>query len=387
MTPHDLRTASSFTLAALLLLTGGCAGDSAASDSEATATEGTTVGTDTSTTTATTAGTDTDDPSGGTDSEGVTSSGGATTTSGESTTDVDPTAATDTTTGDPTTTTSAADTTDTASTTSATDTDATDTDATDTDTDTDTGVEPPPLAEWVLAIEDMPGNAIHRLLKISVAEGEVGQVTVICPNLTVDPSIGQVTNFTSLTFNQAKLYASAGKGGTNANTLVLVDPCNCNAAEVGQYGQGIHSVAGITSNTKAEMLGISGSINSVIKIDVNTAAAAVLAMLSMTWGTHGLTWSDADSNLLYGINGANDRLYTFEASTGVELDSIALSRDFGSVGLEYHPGLSTLYACSNPGDLWSVDIMTGLVTTEATLGLNNCDNLAAPFGLVECIPQ
>ncbi len=239
------------------------------------------------------------------------------------------------------------------------------------------------LASWVLNVEDTPGGE-HRLLRISIDPMDLGTVTEICADITMPPSIGQDTNFTALTFNKEQLYASVRKNAYG-DTLVLVDPCQCTATEIGEYGY--TSVNGITSNLDEKMLGISGASDVILDIDVMTAMATVLNPLPGNWGTHGLTWSDANTNVLYAIDGTSDRLYTFSGTDGTLLGDVPLSMGFGSVGMEFHPGVQTLYACSDAGDLWTVDVVDGTVTVVADTNLANCDNLAAPFGPVACIPQ
>jgi len=49
-------------------------------------------------------------------------------------------------------------------------------------------------------------------------------------------------------------------------------------------------------------------------------------------------------------------------------------------------GLTTLSACSNAGNLLEVDPATGTVTVGPDLVQPDCNNLAAPYGSVTCIP-
>ncbi len=241
----------------------------------------------------------------------------------------------------------------------------------------------PGLPLWILAVEDRADDT-HRLLRISVDPMDLGAITEICADLTFPPSIGQQTNVTSLTFNKSVLYASVRKN-TYGDTLVIVDPCTCTTTEVGEYGY--TAVNGITSNVAEDMRGVSADQDVILDIDPMSAMSSVLNNLPGDWGSNGLSWSDPMTNYLYGIDAASDRLYTFDGTDGSLVTSVDLSMNFGSVGIEYHPDLATLFTCSNPGDLWSVDIPTGTVTVEADLNLENCDNLAAPFGPVACIPQ
>jgi hypothetical protein len=74
--------------------------------------------------------------------------------------------------------------------------------------------------------------------------------------------------------------------------------------------------------------------------------------------------------------------------TGAELAQVQLTRDYGSVGIEFHPGNQTLYTCDVPGDFQQVDPTTGQVTDIPSLPTTVCANLAAPWGPVSFIvPQ
>jgi hypothetical protein len=252
-------------------------------------------------------------------------------------------------------------------------------------TTTDSGGDELPL--WLLSVDE-PGGNVHALVRISLAPGEEGTTTVICPDLLLPASLPANSAFTSLTFNANVLYASA-QDDANGDTLVIIDPCVCEVTEVGKYGFSL--VNGITSNAGQVMFGLSAQSDVIIDIDPQTATGTQLTMLGANWGSHGLSWSDEQLNLLYGINASTDRLHTFDGADASELGSIMLDVDFASVGLELHPGLATLYACGVAGqttDLFAIDVDTGTVSQVAATGLvAGCDNLGAPFGPVECIPQ
>jgi hypothetical protein len=235
---------------------------------------------------------------------------------------------------------------------------------------------------------DEPDTVVNSLVKISTEPGNIGEVTVVCADLTLPPGLPADATFTSLTFNGQQLYGSA-RQTANGDTLVHIDPCTCIVSEVGQYGFTL--VNGITSNEAQTMFGSSAASDEVISIDPSDASSIVVSSLPSDWGSHGLTWSDPVDNLLYGINATDDRLYTFDGTSTLSQGSIALSVDFGSVGIEYHPGDDILWACGVAGDqrsLYSVNINTGIAALEATDILGGiCDNLAAPFGPVDCIPE
>ena len=69
----------------------------------------------------------------------------------------------------------------------------------------------------------------------------------------------------------------------------------------------------------------------------------MLAALADDWGSQGLTWSNNQLDVLYGLNASNDRLYTFDPATGAELAQVQLTRDYEAVGIEFHPGALRYY--------------------------------------------
>ncbi|MEZ4452286.1 MAG: hypothetical protein R3B09_22660 [Nannocystaceae bacterium] len=64
---------------------------------------------------------------------------------------------------------------------------------------------------------------------------------------------------------------------------------------------------------------------------------------------------------------------------------VKLSYNFGTVGIELHPGNEVIYACSSGPDLFKVDPKTGAVTSIGKMAQTSCSNLAAPYAPVECI--
>ncbi len=239
-----------------------------------------------------------------------------------------------------------------------------------------------PLEEWILRIDNSDDRTGHKLVRISVAEADYGTVSVVCEDVVLPDSVPADNIISSLTFNNGKLYAS-GRGVEDGDTLFLVDPCSCTASNVGAYGYSL--VAGITSNGVQNMFGISGAQDLIFSISPATALGTLLGNLLEDWGTVGLTWSGSVRDSLWGISGTTDELYEFSALDGSQLNKISLNFDFTSVGVEYHPGLDTIYACSGTGELLVVDGSTGLVTVGPDMALGSCNNLAAPFGSVECV--
>jgi hypothetical protein len=243
---------------------------------------------------------------------------------------------------------------------------------------------PPELERWLLTIENQSNNEVHRLVRISLDPASLGEKLEICADVKLPPSVPKANIISSLTFNQERLYAS-GKGADEGDTLFLVDPCQCAASVVGQYGYTF--VAGITSTGDQHMFGISGGQDVFLQVNPATAVSTQLSELGSDWNTVGLSWSGAERNTLWAIDGAQDRAIEYTVTGSMVGAPITLDYPFGSVGLEYHPGLRKLYACSDPGDLLEVDTTTGHVSIGPSLNQPGCNNLAAPYGRVACIPN
>src|SRR5690606_22614310 len=188
------------------------------------------------------------------------------------------------------------------------------------------------LPAWILSIDEVDATT-DRLIRISIDDLDVGTVTEICADIVLPEGIPNNTNITSLTFNANVLYASA-QDNLIGDTLLIIDPCTCEATEVGKYGYS--QVNGITSNEAQQMFGVAVAEDVILDIDPQTAMSTVLQPLGANWGSTGLTWSQPQDNVLYGINATTDRLHTFDGDDGTELDSIQLDGNFASVGLELH---------------------------------------------------
>jgi hypothetical protein len=146
--------------------------------------------------------------------------------------------------------------------------------------------EPFDLPAWILSIDEVDATT-DRLIRISVDELDVGTVTEICADIVLPPGIPDDTNITSLTFNANVLYASA-QDNQIGDTLLIIDPCSCEATEVGKYGYSL--VNGITSNEDQQMFGVAVAEDVIIDIDPQTAMSTLLQPLGSNWGSTGLTW-------------------------------------------------------------------------------------------------
>ena len=238
---------------------------------------------------------------------------------------------------------------------------------------------------YLLVIDEDEGTS-DALLQISVQPGEEGKVEVLCEDLELPPGVPEDTNFTALISHEGTLYASALQE-TWGDTLMRIDPCNCTATLVGEYG--FEGVSGLATTRDGRLLGLSAASDLLIEIDPPTGNAEQMIGLTADWSSVGLSASKPEDNLLYGIDASANTLQVFDGSDGSELETVALSKDFGAVGLEYHWGRERLYACGVVEDstsLYRVDIDSGEVSLVAEgLFTTACDNMAIPLEPFHCI--
>ncbi len=369
-------TSIAATIAALSLAIAACNGDSTASSggtgdssgtTEGTSTAGTTTasGTGTSTGATTSGGTGTGASMSGTETGTTTtastgdtattgtSSGGTTmgVTQGSGTTAVDTTTGVDSTTGGDTTTGGM-------------------TTGGVTTGDMTTGMQQE-TGLWLISIEDT--SSPTRLFKVDLM---TGNSTHLCD---LDTS----NDYNTSTFSRDGLLYTA-----NANTqnLEIIDPCTCKRTVVGPTK--VTALPGITADQAEGLYGLETNLDVLVTLDTMSGAATPIGPLGINWGTGGLTWSDGIKNT-YAINGTDDTLYVVDHMTGKASVLVKTNYNFGSVGIEWHPKTEEIYACSNSAELFQVDPKTGVVTTIGPMNYGNpaahCDNLAAPWTLVQCV--
>lgn len=78
-------------------------------------------------------------------------------------------------------------------------------------------------------------------------------------------------------------------------------------------------------------------------------------------------------------------LYTIDPSDGSATWIVDLDHNFNGVGIERHPGNGIIYACDTDGFLYSVDPDTGETVAIGEITGDSCNNLAAPWQVVDCI--
>jgi len=242
-------------------------------------------------------------------------------------------------------------------------------------TDTIEDTSPPMPSLWLLSID----NGSKQLQRVDV---DTGIGTNLC-KLKPASGIGSVTaSYPSLTFSRNNVLYASRSGAS----LDVIDPCTCEVTSVGSYG-GFSGVNGITSNQATDLFGVSSTSDDLIGIDTSNGLGSVIGDgLQVDFGTGGATWSDFGKTL-YAINGNDESLYTIHPITGVATLVVALSKPFGTVGIELHPYNGVIYACTDFNPLREIDPLTGIVTEKPNpMGqVSSCTNLAAPWKPVACL--
>ncbi|HSW61312.1 MAG TPA: hypothetical protein VLJ60_10960 [bacterium] len=228
---------------------------------------------------------------------------------------------------------------------------------------------------YVISIDDTAEYT--RLLKISIVTGDG---TEICKT-------AKQSGYNSSTFTRESILYLSRTG-----FIDRMDPNTCEITEVGATG--FKAIPGITSNYENGIYGVAnnnndeGKKNKFLDINIETAEATVIGDLGSDFGTTGATWCD-ELQIVYSINGTDDKLYEIDSTTGLATYLIDLVDengdpfDFGSVGIELHPLNGEIYACSGAAkELLHIDPVTGTVTKIGT-GMGHekqdCDNLGAPW--------
>jgi hypothetical protein len=209
------------------------------------------------------------------------------------------------------------------------------------------------------------------LQKISTKDGTTTDLCKLSSN----------DSYPSLTFSRENLlYASRG-----GSALDIIDPCTCKVTQLGSYGGGLSGVNGITSDQGNGLYGEASTQDVLISIDTGNGKGTNVGPLGVDFGTSGATWSDELKDL-YAIDGTSDTLYQINHLTGKATVLVKLNLDFSTVGIELHPGDGVIYACTGTNKLFTVEPKTGVVNAVGTIAQTSCNNLAAPYQPVGCIP-
>ena len=191
-------------------------------------------------------------------------------------------------------------------------------------------------------------------------------------------ALDTIENYPSLTFTRSGEFLALNN---TEDRLDRIDPCTCEITPVGPVGFE-STIVGITTDRGVNLYGVETTQDNLLSLVSTTGTASEIGTRGVDFGSSGATWSD-ELEALWAINSMDDSLYVLDPDTGLATFQAELDRNFGNVGIEYHPGVRKLYACTG-STLYSVDTETGWVFTIGTIGNYNSNNLAAPYSLVEC---
>jgi hypothetical protein len=236
-----------------------------------------------------------------------------------------------------------------------------------------------------LLVVDEDEGTIDRLLRIDLAEGrDDARVEVLCEDLELPADMPADTNFTALALRGSELYASASRE-TWGDTLVRIDPCACTVVEIGSYG--FEGVSGLASGGEDGLVGVAAIADALVTIDPSSANAETMSPLATDWDSVALSGGPTAGEL-YALDSGSDLLTVFDEA-GTQLDSVPLTTDFQTAGLEYHPDHDRLFACGVSEDrvgLYAIDPTSGQVELVASdLFTTACDNMALAPAYDTCV--
>jgi len=226
---------------------------------------------------------------------------------------------------------------------------------------------------------DLPPPPPIYLVHVQNERNELWLIDVETLEVTVACSFQEDVNYPSITFGLDGTFYGSRRG----QFLDRIDPCTCEITPIGDVGY--TGVVGITANgvKSWELYGLSYISDLLLVMDTEDGVGIPVGDgLGVNFGFSGTTWS-ADIAGLFAINADTDSLYRVDVESGVASAPVPLTADFSTVGIEWHPSNSKLYACT-ASQLYRIDTDNG----ESNLLLNlesGCNNLAAPWQPVQCL--
>lgn len=219
---------------------------------------------------------------------------------------------------------------------------------------------------WLLTVDDV-GEAA-RLMRIDVGSGQTSEVCTLAPGV----------GFDSLAITRGG--AIYGHDPT-ADLIRRIDPCTCSVTDL-MTSQGPMQLA---ADDDDGLFGLRTTTGELVAIDVASATLTPAGELGPGFTDGAIAWSD-EIDALYAVSGDNDRLYFVDPGGTVSLIA-DLAIDVGGIGLDLHHGTDLLYMCASTAVLRWIDTTTGGVVEIAPMNLGSCNDLAAPWGSVACVPD
>ena len=235
----------------------------------------------------------------------------------------------------------------------------------------------PPVKEaepWLVRLAVVDG--VRHLFQIDIETAATTDLCTVTDGATGMPLTGNTSTIT-FTRDDRLLFV---RGQTVLWELALP---SCVATEIGTIGFG--GVNGICPDEGNDLYGLSTTSDVLLAIDSNTGVGTEIGALGQDWGSLGGTWNEDEQRVL-GINSNTDALYEINQMSGAATQVQVLPLLFASVGMEYHPLTSRIYACTNDSHLYRLED-DGTLTDLGDTGLGTCDNLGAPWSPDVPIPS
>jgi hypothetical protein len=228
-----------------------------------------------------------------------------------------------------------------------------------------TGGEGPPA--WLLTVDE--SGPAPRLVRIDVGSAQTSEVCTFVPGVAFD----------SLAITRGgEIYGH----DPVADMIRRVDPCTCGVTDL-MSSQGPMQLTADASDGLYGLRTVSGEL---VAIDVASATFSPAGQLGPGFVDAALAWSD-EIDAMYAVSADTDRLYFVDPGGTVSLIT-DLAMDVSGIGLDINHGTELLYMCSASLVLQWVDTTTGGVVVIAAMnGLGSCNDLAAPWSPVACVPD
>ncbi|HCP47941.1 MAG TPA: hypothetical protein DIU15_18015 [Deltaproteobacteria bacterium] len=242
-----------------------------------------------------------------------------------------------------------------------------DEDSTPEDAEEDEEEELPPIAEETLLVSF--DDEMHALLVVDPKTGE-GDLAFELPD--------DVSSICSTVFTRDGLLYGSGGG-----SLYEVDPCTGETVEVGSYPDGA-TICGMAALELEGLYGLNRGDDTLVQIDLDTAALTTVGPLGWEVGAHALTWDRQNSRFL-AIDGSENRMMAVDPKTGESTALTSIDLDIAGVGAEKDPVTGEFYLCTGP-NLYSIVVKTGEAQSIGRIGdSDSCNDLGATWIEVPCL--
>ena len=155
----------------------------------------------------------------------------------------------------------------------------------------------------------------------------------------------------------------------NSDTLLTIDPIDAQSSDHGDLGTLLLNGLAFDSNSNI-LYGIDIALDRLVAIQASTGQLETIGSLGVNFpNVAGLAFDPTNQILYATSNGAAANLYTVDTSTGAATEVGPLGTNVP--GLAFNPNTSTLYGVSGQTDaLYTIDTATGAATQIGLLNVN-----------------